>query len=216
MIAEFARWLLDEVREGSYGEIKYVITRHPANAGRSGGRYYGLFDRRYSWRPQKSSGHDSHIHISYMPGAENTPSTLITDYHDELNGLRAAKAVKAPQPLRRWKQAPPLPATPLRRYSHVPLSKLPQLAYPPMVRGYGGPDSPGAQGDFATAIMDYARRQCRTIMIPLEEVKRAEFGPGFLQWARMVSLKAGNGWVNDPIANARSFAAAIGAPASWH
>lgn len=215
VIAEFARFVLDGVRSGEFPEIKYVISRHEANRHRDGGRYFGLFDRRYSWRIQKSAGHDSHVHISYMPGFEARPSELIASYHDELNGMRAAKAAAAPPVLRRWKDAPPLPATPLRRYSHVPLSKLPQPAYPPMVKGYGGPDSPAAQSDFVAAILDYARRQCRTIMITPEEVRRSEFGPGFLSWARMVSLKAGNGWINDPIANARGFAAAVGAPAHW-
>jgi hypothetical protein len=216
VIAEFARWLLDAVRGNEYPEIKYVITRHPVNRNRDGGRYYGLFDRRYSWRTQFSSGHDSHIHISYMPGFENRDSTLIADYHDELNGLLAKRPVSRQDPvLRHWKDAPPLVAPSLRRYSHVPLNKLPCIAYPPMVKGYGGPDSPAAQSDFATAIFEYAQKQCRTTMITPEEIKRAEFGSGFLSWARMVAIKAGNPWINDPISNGKSLGAAIGAPAHW-
>jgi hypothetical protein len=212
-IVDFTRYVLDQLRAGRYPEVKYIISRHPGNKGAGGGKYYGLFDRRYSWRPQKSSGHDSHVHISYMPGFEDRHSNLVDDYRDVLDGN--APAVSGPPVLRKWKDAPPLPMTPLRRYSHVPLSRLPCIAYPPMVRGYGGPDSPAAQSDFVAAIMDYARRHCRTIMIPPEEVKRAEFGPGFLGWARMVALKAGNGWINDPIANGKAFGAAVGAPLHW-
>ena len=214
VIPDFARYILDSLRAGRYPEIKYVISRHEGNRG--SGQYFGMFDRRYSWRCQKSSGHESHVHISYMPGAEDKPSTLVADYRDVLDGHSTLAAAATGQlVLRRWKDAAPLPSTSLGRFSKVPLSKLPYSVYPPMVRGYGGPDGPGAQADFVAAVFDYARRHCRTIMISPEEVKRSEFGPGFIGWARMISLKAGNGWGNDPAANGRALGAAIGAPAHW-
>lgn len=82
-LPNFARWLLDAVRAGGYPEVKYIISRHPANAGTN---YFGLFDIRYGWTQQASSGHDHHIHVSYGPYTNTTPSTIIADWHRHQNG----------------------------------------------------------------------------------------------------------------------------------
>jgi hypothetical protein len=216
-IPDFARFVLDRVRDGAYPEIKYVITRHSANHRRDGGKYFGLFDRRYSWRTQFSSGHTDYIHVSYMPGFEERGSRLVADFHDHLHG-RLGKAASAPAPggFKRWRSAPPLPAFPLGRYSQAPLSRLPYIAYPPLAPGYGGPEAAQAQRDIVTAILRYAVETCRTTMVTPGEIDRAELGTGFLSWAHMiVTSHAGNEWRNDPVGNGRTFGAAIGAPASW-
>lgn len=215
-VPDFARFLLDRVRGGSYPEVKYLISRHPANRRRDGGRYYGLFDRRYSWRTQFSSAHTDYVHISFMPGYEDAHSRLVADFDDYLHGRLGKVAASAPAGYKRWRSAPPLPALPLGRYSQSPLSRLPALAYGPMAPGYGGEGAPQAQRDFVAAILRYAVEHCRTGMVTPGEIARAEFGTGFLSWAHMVTATlAGNRWVNDPVANGRTFGASIGAPASW-
>jgi hypothetical protein len=215
-VPDFARWLLDRLRAGAYPEVKYVISRHPENRGVEGGRYYGLFDRRFSWRCQHSSGHTDYVHTSYMPRYEDRDSSIVADYHDYLTGaaVMPASAPAAPT-LKKWSGAPPLPDTPLGRYSTRPLSRLPYIAYPPIVPGYGGKEAP-AQRDFVAALLAYALKECRTRMITAAEFDRSELGEGAIAWAYMITTTlAGNPWVNDPIANGRALGAAIGAPASW-
>lgn len=215
VIPDFFRWLLGGLRAGHYPEVKYVISRHALNKGRDGGRFYGLFDRRYSWRTQKSTGHASYVHISYMPGFEGRDSAILADYWNELHGIKVPPRVKDPQ-FHSWASAPPLPATSLGRYSTRTLDRLPYSAYPPMVPGYGGPEAPQAQRDFVWALMAYAIRRCKTVMISERELERQEFGPGFIDWARMVvTTKGGNSWVNDPARNGRALGATIGAPSRW-
>lgn len=215
-VAAFARFILDRLRDGAYPEVKYVITRHDSNRGRNGGRYYGLFDRRYNWRTQRSSGHSDYVHCSFMPGYESKGSRLVADYHDMLHGrLVAAVPAAAPSHLKKWRAAPPLPATPLGQYSTVPLNRLPYTAYPPLVPGLGGP-GPQAPRDWVHAILSYAVGECRTGMITPGELERAELGAGAIAWMHMVTTSlAGNPWVNNPAANAKAFGAAIGAPANW-
>lgn len=82
----FARWLLDSVRAGKYPEVKYIITTYPGNKGVDGGKYYGLFDRRYGWKQQSASDHDGHVHISYMPGYELAHSNIVADYANWVKG----------------------------------------------------------------------------------------------------------------------------------
>jgi hypothetical protein len=83
-LVEFTRWLLTRLRLGFYPEVKYVISRLEPNKGVAGGRFYGLFDRRYGWRTQRSTGHTEHVHVSYMPGAASTPSQLVEDFYRHL------------------------------------------------------------------------------------------------------------------------------------
>lgn len=99
-LRRFAPWLLTCCAAGKYKEVKYVISR-TAGAGRFRGvPVYGLYDRRYDWRRQASSGHDHHIHISYMPGCENTPSRIIADYHAAISkAAPTAKAAPAAAPV---------------------------------------------------------------------------------------------------------------------
>lgn len=208
-LASFTRWLLNCLRAGKYGEIKYVISRHPANAGVAGGVYFGLFDRRYNWRTQRATGHDSHVHISYMPGYERAPSTVIEDYW---RGLHPAPK---PDPVfRRWGVAPKLPAYTLGRYSTRTLDRLPYPAWPPVALGYGGPES-ATQQDFVRALHEYAVRDTKTIMISRDERERAEYGRGTVSWCRLVVEKAGNEWSTDPGRNGRALGASLGAPAGW-
>jgi hypothetical protein len=209
-LAAFARWLLSNLRSGHYGEVKYVISRHPANFKVAGGTFYGLFDRRYNWRTQRSYGHESHIHISYMPGYEKAPSRIMSDYWAKLH----------PQPKpdpkwKRWAQAPPLPSYSLGRYSTRTFNRLPQVAWPPIVLGYGGPDS-GPQQDFVRCLHQYAVNVCKTIMIGKNEIDAAEIGQGTIAWCKLVTqTKAGNGWANDPGRNGRALGGSLGAPATW-
>lgn len=211
-LARFTRWLLRALRGGAYPEVKYVISRIEANRGVDGGIYYGLFDRRYQWRTQRSTGHTKHLHLSYMPDTENKPSTIVADYHAGIDPLR--RAGLAEPAWKRWAGAPALPALGLGRYSTRELDRLPYTAYPPMVRGYGGPEQPGAQSDVVRALLAYARG-LHTRLITPAEIERVEFGSGFIAFAKMLAGKAGNPWGTDPLRNARAFGAAIGAPASW-
>lgn len=67
-------WLEQQLKKGSYPEIKYLITN------------YVLIDRRYGWRRQRGGDGPDHIHISFMPGSESAHSTIIRDYHRFLTG----------------------------------------------------------------------------------------------------------------------------------
>jgi peptidoglycan hydrolase-like protein with peptidoglycan-binding domain len=80
-VRRFSPWLLGCCSTGRYPEVKYVISRVPGSAAFRGTPVYGLYDRRYNWARQTSSGHDHHIHVSYMPGYENARSTIIADYY---------------------------------------------------------------------------------------------------------------------------------------
>jgi peptidoglycan hydrolase-like protein with peptidoglycan-binding domain len=93
-LRRFAPWLLTCCAAGRYKEVKYVISRIPGAGLFKGTPVFGLYDRRYNWKRQTSSGHDHHIHISYMPGTENTPSTIITDYHAAIHRSPAPAAAK--------------------------------------------------------------------------------------------------------------------------
>lgn len=211
-LASFARWFLLRLRGGLYPEVKYVITRHPANKGVAGGVYYGLFDRRYNWRTQLSSGHDKHIHVSYMPGYEATHSRIIEDY------WLGAHPPLAPDPKwKLWARHPQIPAYPLGQYSTRSLLTLPYTAYPALVQGFGGADGPAAQRDFVTALQRYAVIDCRTTMVTHAEQLAGEIGPGTAAWIKMVTTAlAGNPWSDtDAGRNSRAFGASIGAPASW-
>lgn len=101
-IRRFSAWLLTSCSANRYPEVKYVISRAPGSTLFRGTPVYGLYDRRYGWRRQTSSGHDHHIHISYMPGHENTKSTIIADYSAALKKTPAAPAKK------------PAPAAPIK------------------------------------------------------------------------------------------------------
>jgi hypothetical protein len=79
-LPRFNRWLLDNLRKGKYREVKYVICRLPQMRSVAGGRYYGLFRRAGGWRKEGATGHETHLHISYMPGYERAHSTIIADY----------------------------------------------------------------------------------------------------------------------------------------
>jgi peptidoglycan hydrolase-like protein with peptidoglycan-binding domain len=92
----FSAWLLTSCSMGRYAEVKYVISRAPGSQMFKGTPVYGLYDRRYGWRRQESSGHDHHIHISYMPGYENAQSTIIADYYAALH--RGSLAVSTTPP----------------------------------------------------------------------------------------------------------------------
>lgn len=70
---KFAQWLLTQVKAGKYPELKYFLSN------------YKLWDRRYSWRQQKGSDGPGHIHMSFMPGHENTGSQIMTDYYKHLH-----------------------------------------------------------------------------------------------------------------------------------
>jgi hypothetical protein len=96
-LRRFSAWLLTSCAAGKYREVKYVICRVPGSGLFHGAPVYGLYDRRYSWRRQTSSGHDHHIHISYMPGFENARSTIVADYHAAITRT-VPKA--APYPIR--------------------------------------------------------------------------------------------------------------------
>lgn len=102
-VRQFSAWLLTSCSANRYPEVKYVISRAPGSAMFRGTPVYGLYDRRYGWRRQTSSGHDHHIHISYMPGFENTVSTIIADYS------AAVKKTPAKKPA-----AKQLPAVPIK------------------------------------------------------------------------------------------------------
>lgn len=211
-LPSFARWFLIRLRAGAYPEVKYVITRHPANQGVAGGVYFGLFDRRYNWRTQRSSGHDHHIHISYMPGYEQSPSRIIEDY------WLGSHPPLAPDPQwKLWPARPPLPEFGLGKYSTRTWATLPYTAYPALVNGFGGPDAPLAQQDFVEALHNYAVKTCRTTMISAAEIIRAEIGPSTLAFVKMLTTqKAGNPWsATDQGRNSRAFGASIGAPAHW-
>jgi peptidoglycan hydrolase-like protein with peptidoglycan-binding domain len=93
-LRQFSAWLLTSCSAGRYPEVKYVISRTPGSAMFRGTPVYGLYDRRYGWRRQASSGHDHHVHISYMPGHENTLSRIISDYHAAVGKTPAAPAKK--------------------------------------------------------------------------------------------------------------------------
>jgi hypothetical protein len=95
-IRQFSAWLLTSCSMGRYTEVKYVISRAPGSAMFRGTPVYGLYDRRYGWRRQLSSGHDHHVHISYMPGCETASSTIIADYHAAVHKTIAPPAAAAP------------------------------------------------------------------------------------------------------------------------
>lgn len=84
-LAAFTRHVLNGVRAGRYPEVKYVISRIAGNKGRDGGIFYGLFDRRYNWKTQRAIGHTTEVHISYMPGFEYRPSTIVADFYAQLH-----------------------------------------------------------------------------------------------------------------------------------
>jgi hypothetical protein len=209
-LVKFSRWLLDNVRAGRYPEVKYVITRLPGNLGYKGGVYFGLFDRRYSWRTQASSGHTTHIHISYMPGAHNATSTIVADF-------KAGRWSNVPDAkYKQWTMAPARPAYPLGAYSRSTFDLLPSVAYPPLAKGYGGADNPAQRGA-VIALQRYAVTDCKTGMIPRSELDAGEIGSGTIAWCRHVSERlAGNPWTTDPVVNARAFGASIGARGSWN
>lgn len=75
--AYFAQWLLAKLKTGHYPEVQYIISRLPGNS------VYGLYDRRYAWKQQTSSGHTTYTHISYH-GSASRGSTIISDYHKSL------------------------------------------------------------------------------------------------------------------------------------
>jgi peptidoglycan hydrolase-like protein with peptidoglycan-binding domain len=96
-LRRFAPWLLSNLAAGRYREIKYIICR-VGSAGRFRGvPVYGMYDRRYDWKRQASSGHDHHIHISYMPEFEGAHSRIITDYK---NAIGKTPVPGAPVPIR--------------------------------------------------------------------------------------------------------------------
>lgn len=95
----FTRWLLDELRAhpDRYNEVKYIISTIPENKKVDDGRYYGLFHRRDGWRPTEKhrTDHADHVHISFMPGYEQSKSTIMADYVAYLDG-GVNKPVAAP------------------------------------------------------------------------------------------------------------------------
>lgn len=209
-LASFSRWLLLRLRSGAYPEVKYVITRIPANKGVAGGVYFGLFDRRYNWRTQLSSGHDTHIHISYMPGYEHSHSRLMEDYW---LGTRPALA---PDPTWKvWAKHPVLPKLPLGAFSTATFDQLPYTVYPPLALGYGGKGAPQAQTDWVWALQMYARGSAKTAILHPAEVAERRIGATTLAFCHMIADLAGNPWGTDPARNAKAFGAAIGAPAVW-
>jgi hypothetical protein len=70
---KFSQWLLQQVKAGKYPEVKYFLSN------------YKLWDRRYSWRQQKGSDGPGHVHLSFMPGQENTSSQIMADYYRYLH-----------------------------------------------------------------------------------------------------------------------------------
>ena len=99
---KFSQWLLQQVKAGKYPEMKYFINN------------YKMWDRRYNWRQQKGSDGPGHIHMSFMPGHENTASQILADYYHHLNPSKAPakgppRLAAAPAPV-----GPPPPAVPIK------------------------------------------------------------------------------------------------------
>jgi len=83
---QFQTWLLTQLKAGKYPEVKYMISN------------YQLNDRRYGWKNQRGSDGPGHVHLSFMPGHENTTSTILQDYHNYLTKPKPVQKVapKAP------------------------------------------------------------------------------------------------------------------------
>lgn len=129
---KFATWLLTQVKAGKYPEVKYFLSN------------YKLWDRRYGWRQQKGSDGPGHVHMSFMPGAENTGSQILADYyrylHPPVGAKPPVKTISAPAPAKPKPPAPPpypikartlnggkVLGTPIPNARIVPANKAPVL-----------------------------------------------------------------------------------------
>jgi hypothetical protein len=204
-------WLDFHLAAGRYREVKYRIGR------------LVLKDRRYNWRKQRGVD-DKHLHLSYMPGFEHAASTLIRDLDAWMKAGKPALGPSARhlsnfsvlQRANIVNGGPlPIPALSVGTYSTRTLNKLPYFAWPPIVRGYGGPENK-QQRDFVTGFHKLATETYKTTMIPAAELDRAEIGAGTISFAHMiVTARAGMPWMNDPGTNGRRLGFALGAPTSF-
>lgn len=108
--AKFEKWFLGRLRAGAYPYVKYwnILNRHHnRKAVKDGIKFaYSVY-----------SG-DDHLHISYIPGAEYTRSTIFADYERyRTTGRNAPVAKLAPKP-----------TTPVTHPAKTAASKLPQLS----------------------------------------------------------------------------------------
>jgi hypothetical protein len=207
-------WLNFQLGRGKYPEVKYRIGR------------LVLRDRRYNWRKQKGRD-DKHLHLSYMPGFERSPSTLIRDLDAWMRagkpGLDAMSTNNVAQPSEILRRANiqnggplPIPAgITVGAYSARPLREIPYYAWAPLSHGYGGPES-AQQAGFVDGLHKLAVDVYRTGMIPVGERQRSEVGSGTIGFAHMiVTAKAGMRWTNDPGVNGSRLGFALGAPLNW-